>query len=139
MSLFVSLEQYRGAVPFEHWVSRVAVNTCIDQLRRHRSRPELRWADLSATEAAALEDLAAADAALKPGDALGVNDLIGKLLATLPPEDRLVIQWLELEERTVKEVCALTGWNTPLVKVRAFRARRKLRQALHRILAHESR
>ncbi|MCX6956222.1 MAG: RNA polymerase sigma factor [Verrucomicrobia bacterium] len=137
MSLFASLEQYRGAVPFEHWVSRVAVNTCIDHLRRHRSRPELRWADLTAPEAGALEALLAREPAPSPGQALAVTDLVGRLLETLAPEDRLVVQLLELEARSVKEVRALTGWSTPLVKVRAFRARHKLRRALARLLAQE--
>src|SRR5688572_11780288 len=55
MSVFASLEQFRGNVPFENWVSREAVNTCIDQLRRHKSRPELRWTDLPPGEAEALK------------------------------------------------------------------------------------
>src|SRR6266498_4071710 len=49
--IFAHLEQYSGAVPFEHWVSRVAVNTCLNQLRSERCRPELRWADLNEAEA----------------------------------------------------------------------------------------
>src|SRR5262245_38091133 len=57
MTVFASLGQFRGNVPFEHWVSRVAVNTCIDHLRRQRSRPELRWADLSGDEAHALQSM----------------------------------------------------------------------------------
>lgn len=138
MSLFASLEQYRGTVPFEHWVSRVAVNTCIDHLRRQRARPELRWADLSPAEAGALENLLTRDEAPKPGDTLAATDLVSRLLDALAPEDRLIIQWLELEGRSVKEVCTLTGWSSPLVKVRAFRARHKLRRALARILPHDS-
>jgi len=59
MSVFASLEQYRGAVPFEHSVSRVAVNTCIDQLRRQRVRPEIRWADMSEEEAESLQAMVA--------------------------------------------------------------------------------
>src|SRR3989442_13532666 len=53
--IFAHLEQYSGAVPFEHWVSRVAVNTCLNQLRAEKCRPELRWADLNAAEDEALE------------------------------------------------------------------------------------
>jgi RNA polymerase sigma-70 factor (ECF subfamily) len=34
MSLFADLDRFRGEVPFEHWVSRIAVHTCIDHLRR---------------------------------------------------------------------------------------------------------
>jgi RNA polymerase sigma factor (sigma-70 family) len=137
MSLFASLEQYRGTVPFDHWVSRVAVNTCIDHLRRHRCRPELRWADLAPEEARTLESLRDRTTTATAADTLAVKDLLEKILATLPPEDRLVIQLTALEERSVKEVCAVTGWSAPLVKVRAFRARRKLRLALEHLLKAE--
>jgi RNA polymerase sigma-70 factor (ECF subfamily) len=137
MSLFASLAQYRGSVPFDHSVSRVAVNTCIDHLRRHRSRPELRWADLAPDEARALESLHDGHPATSTGDAVATNDLLEKILATLPPEDRLVIQLMALDQRSVKEVCALTGWSAPLVKVRAFRARRKMRRSLELLLKSE--
>ena len=139
MSLFASLEQYRGAMPFEHWVSRVAVNTCIDQLRRQRSRPELSWAELPEPEAEALQALLRDEAAPQAGQALAVTELVGKLMDALPPQDRLVIQWMELEGRSVKEVCALTGWGAARVKVRAFRARHKMRKQLERILEKEQR
>ena len=33
MKMFTRLEQYQGNVPFTHWVSRIAVTTCIDHLR----------------------------------------------------------------------------------------------------------
>ena len=138
MNLFASLAQYRGVVPFAHWVSRIAVNTCIDQLRRQRSRPEWRWSDLSPEEGEALHALAADPRAVLPGRELVVTDLLEKLLAVLPPEDRLVIQWLELEERSIKEIAARTGWSLPLVKVRAFRARRRMRRELARILESET-
>jgi RNA polymerase sigma-70 factor (ECF subfamily) len=137
MSLFASLEQYHGTVAFSHWVSRIAVNRCIDQLRRHRSRPELRFADLSADEVHALTELQVRDPAPSTPEALATTDLLGRVLATLPPEYRLVIQWLELEERSVKDICALTGWSAALVKIRAFRARRRMRQELERLLKKE--
>jgi len=36
MKVFAKLDDYAGAVPLEHWVSRIAVNTCINQLRAER-------------------------------------------------------------------------------------------------------
>ena len=137
MRLFASLEQYGGAVPFDHWVSRVAVNTCIDHLRRHRCRPELRWTDLAPWEVRALESLRDSAGTATVADVLGRRDLLEKILGTLPPADRLVIQLTALEERSVQEVCAVTGWSAPLVKVRAFRARRKLRLALEHLMNRE--
>src|SRR5687768_6398934 len=47
LKVFSRLEQFRGQVPFEHWVSRVAVSTCIDRLRAQQRRPLWRWSDLS--------------------------------------------------------------------------------------------
>jgi len=58
--IFAHLEQYSGTVPLEHWVSRVAVNTCLNQLRSEKCRPELRWADLNQDEAETLEKVGGA-------------------------------------------------------------------------------
>jgi RNA polymerase sigma-70 factor, ECF subfamily len=59
--------------------------------------------------------------------------LVERLLAQLSPPARLVITLLEIEERSVKEISALTGWSVPLVKVRAFRARAEMKKCLARI------
>ena len=45
----------------------------------------------------------------------------------------MVIQLLEIEDRSVKEIAQITGWSVPLVKVRAFRARAEMRKILLRI------
>jgi RNA polymerase sigma factor (sigma-70 family) len=55
LKMFSRLAQYQGAVPFPHWVSRIAVTTCIDHLRAQKRRPEFRWADLSENEAEVLD------------------------------------------------------------------------------------
>lgn len=136
MKLFSSLEQYRGTAPFEHWVARMTVNTCITQLRRQRCRPELRWADLDPNQARALAPLGEAVESATV-DSVTLRELLGQLLDTLPPEDRLVIQLTAIEERAVKEVAVLTGWSVTAVKVRAFRARQRMRRALERLLASE--
>ena len=63
-----------------------------------------------------------------PGDALAARELVQKLLDQLKPDDRLVIQLLDLEQKSLVEISQLTGWNQTLIKVRAFRARRKLQK-----------
>ncbi|MBI2815188.1 MAG: RNA polymerase sigma factor [Opitutae bacterium] len=128
LKMFTRLDQYQGTVPFPHWVSRIAVTTCIDQLRAQKRRPEFRWADLSENEAEVLTNVMADERDVLPGDALAARELVDKLLAQLKPDDRLVIRLLDLEQKSVAEVSALTGWNQTLVKVRAFRARRKLQK-----------
>ncbi len=137
MKVFANLEQYSGRAPFEHWVSRVAVNTCIKALRAEMVRPELRWADLSEDEAQALDWLASSDEELGPDRSLASRDLAERLLAGLKPKDRLVITLMHLEGRTIEEVNQLTGWSHAVIKVRAFRARAKLRKSLDRLMREE--
>lgn len=133
LRILTSLNQFQGKVPFEHWVSRLAVNTCIDHLRRQHCRPELRWADLGPNEIEALDWLAASEPEPSSESSLAARELVDRLLETLDPKDRLLIRWLELEDQTVREISERTGWSPTLVKVRAFRARHRLRRALERL------
>jgi RNA polymerase sigma-70 factor (ECF subfamily) len=126
--VFQHLEQFSGRVPFEHWVSRVAVNVCLNALRAERVRPELRHADLSEEQVHLLDSLATTQAAEGPAEQAAARELVANCLDSLAPADRLVMTMLELEGRSVREVCEATGWSASLVKVRAFRLRRKLRR-----------
>lgn len=137
LKMFTRLAQYQGNVPFPHWVSRIAVTTCIDQLRAQKRRPEFRWADLSENEAEVLDHVMTDERDVTPGDALAARELVHKLLGQLKPDDRLVIQLLDLEQKTIAEISALTGWNQTLVKVRAFRARRKLQKLFQELKSKE--
>src|SRR5665213_1729292 len=74
LKMFTRLEQYQGAVPFPHWVSRIAVTTCIDQLRAQKRRPEYRWADLSENEAQVLEAVTADESASAPDETLAAHE-----------------------------------------------------------------
>ena len=66
MKVFANLDRFSGAVPLEHWVSRIAINTCLNQLAAEKARPELRWADLSEEQTEALEAVTAGPEELDP-------------------------------------------------------------------------
>jgi RNA polymerase sigma-70 factor, ECF subfamily len=138
IKLFQKLSQFSGKVPLEHWVSRIAVNTCLNQIAAEKVRPELRHADLSEEEQAVVENLAATADELAPDQRLASRQLVEHLLELLKPVERLVIDLLYLQERSVEEVRQVTGWSTSLIKVRAFRARRKMKEQLARISAKEN-
>ncbi len=135
--VFVHLEQYSGNVPFAHWVSRVAVNTCLNALRAEKCRPELRWSDLNEDAAEVMEKVVAAAKEPDPSEQLSARELAHKMLESLSPRDRLILTMLDLEERSVEEVRERTGWNASVIKVRAFRARRKLRKQFARMMELE--
>ena len=127
--VFRSLHQFSGRVPLEHWVARIAINTCINQLKYESLRPELRMSDLSEDHEAVVRQLACTDDELPPERGQAARELLQQLLAPLRPDDQLVIRLLHLEERSVDEIVRMTGWSASRVKVKAFRARHKMRRA----------
>ena len=76
IKMFQNLGQFSGKVPLEHWVSRIAVNTCLNQIARERVRPELRQADLSEEEAAVVEKLASTTEELGHDDRFASRELV---------------------------------------------------------------
>jgi len=133
IKVFQKLNQFSGKVPLEHWVSRVAVNTCLSQIASERVRPELRHADLSEEEQAVVENLAASSEELAPDRQLGSRQLVEYLLEMLKPAERLVIDLLYLQGRSVEEIHQITGLGVAAIKVRAFRARQKMKAQLEKI------
>ena len=128
LKVFTRLETYSGKVPLEHWVSRVAVNTCLNQLKAEKVRPELRWADMSEEECHVVETIHKTQTELHPSKSLAAREVVEILMNQLKPKDRLLVQLIHLEEKTIKEVQQITGWSEPVIKVRAFRARQKLKK-----------
>ena len=129
---FQKLGSFRGDAPFEHWLMRLAGRTCYDFLRNHRRNREDAFSELGESTEEWLDRLVSQPAG---GDerADAARQLIARVLEKLSPPARLVITLLEIEDRSLKEISKLTGWSVPLVKVRAFRARREMREILARI------
>src|SRR6266516_2308490 len=137
IKVFQKLSQFSGGVPLEHWVSRIAVNTCLNQIEAEKVRPELRHADLSEEQQAVVENLAISTDELAPDQRFASRQLVEHLLAALKPVERLAIDLLYLQGRSVEEIRKITGWRAALIKVRAFRARQKMKGQLAKISARE--
>src|ERR1700736_826887 len=131
--VFQKLGQFSGRVPLEHWVSRIAVNTCLSQIESERIRPELRYADLTEEEEAVVKNLAVSSEELAPDHALASRQLVEHLLEFLKPVERLVIDLLYLQGRSVEEIHQITGLGGAAIKVRAFRARQKMKKHLTKL------
>jgi RNA polymerase sigma factor (sigma-70 family) len=129
MKIFARLHQYSGLVPIERWVSRVTVNTCLNQLQSEKIRPEWSFSDLSENQQRFLEAQATPVEAPSANGTLAA-EIVSQLLRLLKPADRLVIQLLHMEEKSILEIARITGWSVPVIKVRAFRARKKLKKHL---------
>jgi RNA polymerase sigma-70 factor (ECF subfamily) len=106
-------------------------------LRSAKRRPESTVSDLSENEDQWL-DRRLASASMERHQSserdLVASDLAERVLGNLSPEDRLVLMSIDGEDRSVKEVVEMTGWSESKVKVQAFRARRRMRKAVEKLL-----
>ena len=132
LKAFQKLGSFRGEAPFEHWLMRLAVRTCFDFLRGHRRNRETPFSELTGPDQDWLDRFVNQPAASEE-DADAARQLVDSVLAQLSPPARLVLTLLELQDRSVKEISSLTGWSAPLVKVRAFRARKQMRKILEKM------
>ena len=122
---FLGLRGYRADAPLIHWLHRIAVRVGYRYWREQRSRPVH----------------AALDAQMLSTPEPREFIQLDRVMERLSPRDRLVLTLLHLEDRSVKETAALTGWSRAMVKVQAYRARRRLRKLMlemsHREKSHE--
>jgi len=137
LKAFTELDSYEGRGSMEGWLTRITTNTCLNMLRSSKRRPELIASDLTDDESAWLDNnmaKAATERHKSNERSLVAADLAGRVLETLAPNDRLVLTLIDGEDASVKDVAEMTGWSESKVKVQAFRARRRMREAVEKLL-----
>ena len=128
--IWKGLKTYRADAPFEHWLMTVSVRTCYDFLRKHRKRREREvLVDEMPSVSMSGDGMFSGDSSdEKQRRQREAWEVVQGLMEKLNEKEQLVITLMELEEKSVKEVASLTGWSESNVKVRAFRARNKMRE-----------
>ncbi|WP_053062235.1 RNA polymerase sigma factor [Desulfovibrio sp. TomC] len=120
---YLNLGGLRDWAMFRSWLHRIAANTCIDWLRRRKAEVGL---------VGGLDESLPDEGELARGQAREAQRRLEAAMAVLGPKDRLLVALLGLEGKSVEEVAQLTGLSQVNVKVRAFRARRKLKAFLEK-------
>lgn len=105
------LSTYKKKAPFEHWLTRVCLNCCYGKLRSRK--PEVTGVEI--------------DSPAPPSDPSAVLD-VEHLLSLLDPKDRFILLMLDGEGWSVAEIARRLDWTRTNVKVRAHRARKKMRR-----------
>ncbi len=137
LKAFTQLKNFEGRGSLEGWLTRITVTTCINILRSTKPQNELMVSDLTADETIWLENKLANVSSVNyqnEEDKLIAADLVNRVLETLPPEDSLILQLIDGEGASIKEASAATGWSESKVKIKAFRARRRMREAVQKLL-----
>jgi RNA polymerase sigma-70 factor (ECF subfamily) len=125
--VFRKLDQFSGRVPLRHWVSRIAVNACLNMIRYEKRRPEIRMADLGEDEAKAVQNLATSAEPLDSSLGFAARDLVQQLVGCLRPKERLLVRLVYLEGLTIQAASEATGWSEGAVTMRISRAKARMR------------
>ena len=131
--VYRSLGTFRAKTPFKHWLARITVRCCYDYWRAHYRNRETPVGSISEEGQEWLQSLLV-DGTVESRGGVGSHREALRVLRwameRLSAEDRMVLTLIHLEEYTTAEAAAFLRWSVPKVKIRAYRARKKLRKTL---------
>lgn len=119
---YFSLRTFRGDAPFLHWLRRIGTRV---GYRFWKQQDRER-------ETVQLDDVGPAAAASNPVEPKAAAEIVDRLLSLLDPDDRLVLTLEYLEGCSMQEIAEQTGWTEDAAKMRAYRARGRLRRIAER-------
>ena len=124
---YFSLRRFDQRAAFSTWLYKITVNECWDLLRKKKVRPLLYESDLSEEQAgqfSAAERLESG--AQDVSDKLEAQQQVENLLQGLDERDRMMLILKEVEGFAIDEIAEILNLNANTVKVRLFRARRRI-------------
>lgn len=133
-----ALPGFRRECPLRVWLVRIAKLAAADHWRRQYRNREVAMSDFDEAGLVGVERAAAAGEAERSAEAErsdAARELVEAAMARISPEDRAVLTMTELEGKSMEEAAAELGCGISAAKVRAFRARKRLKKAVEAILA----
>src|SRR3984893_14964535 len=124
---YFSIKRFDQRAAFSTWLYKITVNECWDLLRKKKVRPLVYESDLSEEQAQQFS----ASERLESGapdisDKLEARQQVELLLQGLDERDRMMLILKEVEGFAIEEIAEILDLNANTVKVRLFRARRRI-------------
>ena len=140
ITVFKTVETFRGDSKFSTWLYRVAVNHCKNRIkylaRRHdRDRDELDESSNGPNGAIGGPMPAAPDRAL---ESVQMESLLQEAINSLDEEQRIVVVLRDVEDMSIEEICEITKLPDGTVKSRLHRARLVLRKKLQKHVGEDT-
>jgi len=130
---YFSLKRFDQRAALSTWLYKITVNECWDLLRKKKVRPLIYESDLSEEQARQL-DGSEKHENLGPdtSETLEMRQHVDRLLAGIDERDRMMLILKEVEGFAVEEIAQMMDLNANTVKVRLFRARRRIVSQAHK-------
>lgn len=121
------LADFKGNSKFSTWLYTIVNTTCISHLRKRKDETILPGHEqiLSLTDRVHVHEHEVRQVEIKSRRAV-----LAKAMGALPPEDARIITLFYQAEQSLEEIAAILGITSNNVKVKLWRARQKLREAL---------
>lgn len=127
LKAYFSLKRFDQRAAFSTWLYKITVNECWDMLRKKKVRPLVYESDLSEEQAhQVLASEEKGNSAPDISERLEARQHVERLLEGLDERDRLMLILKEVEGFAIEEIAEVVGLNANTVKVRLFRARRRI-------------
>jgi len=124
---YFSLKRFDQRAAFSTWLYKITVNECWDLLRKRKARPLVYEADFSEEQSRQFSATEReADSGLDTSERMAMRQRLEGMLAHLDERDRVMLILKEVEGFSVEEIADSLGLNANTVKVRLFRARRRI-------------
>ena len=125
---YLSLSSFKGKAPFIHWLRKIAVRVGYKFWKEKSRRKELyvSFSDIEESVDALVNN--------RITDVSRAGELLDRLLRLLKPRDRLILTLIYWDGYTIAETAELTGWSKAIIKVQAYRARKKLKKHLEEFM-----
>jgi RNA polymerase sigma-70 factor (ECF subfamily) len=130
---YQSLPRFKGDDGFRHWLSTITIRACYDYWRKQYRYREIPLSSLSEKHQIWLEEAtsnSSSQSFYERDSQKEAKEILDWALDRLTPEDRMVLELVYLEGYSIKEAANLLGWSTVNIKVRSFRARKKLHKLI---------
>ena len=123
---YFSLKRFDQRAAFSTWLYKITVNECWDLLRKKKVRPLVYESDLSEEQARQFGAPERQTSTQDVSEKLEARQEIEILLAGIDERDRMMLILKEVEGFAVEEIAEILNLNANTVKVRLFRARRRI-------------
>jgi RNA polymerase sigma-70 factor (ECF subfamily) len=132
IKVFRSLNKFKGDSKFSTWIYKVAYNTCLDRLKKHK-----RAQHVVAIDEYTEHQVMTIDNALDAMEKEERRQAIQGCLQQLPSDDSALLTLYYFEELSLEEIAKIVGLTANNVKVKLFRSRKKLTSILRNRLEPE--
>lgn len=134
IKIFRSLGSFKGNSKFSTWIYRVAVNTCLDELKKKKNKKHLSLdAEISGDDGEnQIEIKDDSPSPEKLAEQNELRDLVAAAVKLLSDEHRAVIVLRDIRGMSYSEIAGILGCSDGTVKSRISRARAQLKMILEK-------